>query len=148
MPDMPFAAAFASLDTRDHFLALAERQVATPRKRRLASLEAREERRREQQKKLAEGQRMERRAAFLARHGDGASELLECLAAFTPGRAPDLLAIIDRRLADRDTRFEVIALIDERLIELRESAGLPPFDDPLPSDPPGVFELCQETLHP
>jgi hypothetical protein len=50
------------------------------------------------------------------------------------------------RHADRDTRFEVLALIDTAIVSLRTRCDLLPFDDALPGDRPNVFPLIREVL--
>ena len=46
----------------------------------------------------------------------------------------------------RDTRFEVLALIDTAIIALRERHGLPPFDDACPVIGPMSFYCIREAL--
>jgi hypothetical protein len=48
--------------------------------------------------------------------------------------------------ADADVRSEVLTLIDTAIVARREHAGLPPFDDPLPGEPPGAFLHLREHL--
>ncbi len=48
--------------------------------------------------------------------------------------------------ADADTRYTVLSLVDNAIIHLRESAGLPPFDDPLPDEQPDTFIIIREML--
>jgi hypothetical protein len=71
---------------------------------------------------------------------------------FLDGRALDrgaaLVSLVEAgpwRHADRDTRFEVLALIDTAIIGLREHHGLPAFDDPIDARP-NVFLLIREAL--
>jgi hypothetical protein len=47
---------------------------------------------------------------------------------------------------DRDARFQLLALIDARIIFLREKEGWPPFDDSLPGSRPTLFEACRSEL--
>jgi hypothetical protein len=60
-----------------------------------------------------------------------------------------LIAQLERgpwRDADPNVRFEILALVDERIIALRERTGLVSFDDPLPGEPASVFLLIREAL--
>jgi hypothetical protein len=45
-----------------------------------------------------------------------------------------------------DIRFLVLRLVDAKLVALREKAGLPPFDDGLPGDPPTTFQIIYNEL--
>jgi hypothetical protein len=94
--------------------------------------------------------RRERLETLLAGpHGPAAGELIAFLAAMTLADAAALLARVAQgpwREADANTRFEILALIDDTIVELRERAGLAPFSDPLPGQPPNVFLLLREAL--
>jgi hypothetical protein len=82
-------------------------------------------------------------------HGPAARDLIAFLAAMTLADAAVLLARVERgpwREANADTRFEILELIDDAIVELRERAGLAPFRDPLPGQPPNVFLLLREAL--
>ena len=48
--------------------------------------------------------------------------------------------------ADEDTRFQVLSLIDGSIAQMREKAGLPFADDPLPDEEPNVFLIIREML--
>jgi hypothetical protein len=74
-------------------------------------------------------------------YGADARALLGFLKNMTLTSAAELVDTIDRpwREADADTRFEVLSLIDDAIVALRERNGLPPLDDPLPGQPDNVF---------
>src|SRR6476659_11100090 len=62
-------------------------------------------------------------------HGPAARDLIAFLAAMTLADAAVLLARVERgpwREANADTRFEILELIDDAIVELRERAGLAP----------------------
>jgi hypothetical protein len=48
--------------------------------------------------------------------------------------------------ADRDTRFEILALVDAVIIARRERMGMPPFDDALPGQPDNAFLILRARL--
>ena len=48
--------------------------------------------------------------------------------------------------APRTTRFLVLQLIDEAMINLRERNGLPPFDDPMFDEPDNAFISIRKIL--
>jgi hypothetical protein len=49
-------------------------------------------------------------------------------------------------LAPPEIRSEALSLISERIIAIRQHAGLAPFDDPLPGEDPDLFQLCKAEL--
>jgi hypothetical protein len=48
--------------------------------------------------------------------------------------------------APHDIRFEALRLIDNRIIRIRQRAGLVPFDDPLPDEPNRAFQSIKKIL--
>ena len=48
--------------------------------------------------------------------------------------------------ADREARQDALSLINVRIMHLRERAGLPPIDDPLPGAPNNVFLTIRKLL--
>ena len=63
--------------------------------------------------------------------------------------APALIKLVKPgkwKRADPDTRFEVLALIDERIIKLREAHGLAPMDDGLTDEDLTALQQIREML--
>lgn len=82
-------------------------------------------------------------------HGDAARHLIAFLGNMGLNQGAELVALVKAgpwRQTDSDTRFEIMALIDARIIKLRERGCLPPFDDPLPGERPNVFLTICEVL--
>ena len=134
------------------FLDRADRQISAPRKAHRHAVEKRAARQVAGREQLAAAWRQwhgERRAALLAGpHGDAARHLISFLDDITLARGAALVSLVEAgpwRHADRDTRFEVLALIDTAIIGLREPHGFPAFDDPV-GDRPNVFQLIREAL--
>lgn len=48
--------------------------------------------------------------------------------------------------APKDIRYEALRLIDQRIIRIRQRAGLLPFDDPLPGEPDKAFQTIKKML--
>jgi len=66
-------------------------------------------------------------------HGEAAHELIEFLKVLRFGQVDELIACANSWAhADADTRYLVLAMISAKITQLRETAKLPPFDDPLP----------------
>jgi hypothetical protein len=142
----------------DPFAALAEEQIAAPRKARLRAAETRAERAR--QKELEDRNTLFRfwqkhqhqhvQALLQGPHGAAAHELVGQLKHLTLESGSDLIALVRRgpwRTVDADTRFLVLRLIDSALAQLRERHGLPPFDDALlPEEPLTVFQIIRAEL--
>jgi hypothetical protein len=66
------------------------------------------------------------------------------------GRA--LIELVERggwHKADRDTRYQVLSLIDARIVYLREAEGWAPFSDAMPfsREEPTVFEIIRSKLN-
>jgi hypothetical protein len=49
-------------------------------------------------------------------------------------------------LAPPEIRAEALSLVNERIMSIRQHAGLEPFNDPLPGEEWGVFQLCKQEL--
>jgi hypothetical protein len=140
------------------FLALADRQISAPHKARMRAAEKRAQTRAEKAQVDQKTQfvlwrkwRSERTDALLAGpYADAARDLIDLLARLTPDGADMLIEAVTQGPwcnADSDTRFVVLALIDNTIVELRERNGLPPFDDPvLPDAPLNVFLRLREVL--
>jgi hypothetical protein len=82
-------------------------------------------------------------------YGQTTKELLAFLK--TANNSRELLAHIDAgplQAADKDTRLEVLGLIDVELTQRRQQMNLPPFDDALPflDQPENVFLLLRARL--
>jgi hypothetical protein len=87
--------------------------------------------------------------ALVGPHSAELAELIKVLADVTLDQAAQLVALLQAgswRTADPDTRYLVIRLCGSRLVSLREAADLPPFDDPLPHEPPDTFLVLREML--
>jgi hypothetical protein len=139
------------------FEALADRQISSPRKARERAAEKRAQTRaekalseREQQFALWRKWRHERCDGLLASPcATAACELLELLDNISLDDAERLVAHVRAgpwRGADLDTRFLILAAIDNAIVELRERNGLSPFDDSLPGQPANVFLILREAL--
>jgi hypothetical protein len=137
----------------NHFLAVADRQVVAPVKARQRQVKTRRARRAVHGDQLGAGYRRwrdERREALLAgpyRHP--VRRLISFLKSMGLQDGAALIQLVEReqwRSADFDTRHEILALIDNAVISLRERHGLPPFDDALPAELPNVFLLIREAL--
>jgi hypothetical protein len=140
------------------FLDLAERQVPAPVKARSMTPKHAEARsgierewsERDHQLRAWNQWRRERLGALLGGpHGHAVWELLQFLKAMTVRDAPALISIVNRgqwQRTDPETRFEVLALVDAHIIELREAHGWLPFDDGLTEDEPTAFQQIRDLL--
>jgi hypothetical protein len=132
----------------NRYEALAERQISAPRKVRQPAIEKRARARvgealaeHDQQFALWRKWRHERSEALLAGpYANAARDLLDLLDRLTfegGGRLAAQVRAGPWAAADADTRFLILAAIDNALAGVRERNGLPPFDDNLPwSDEP------------
>jgi hypothetical protein len=149
------------MSAADAFLELSERQIAAPRKARMRAVEKRAASKTAAEKALDARNtqarawyawRRERRDALLSGpHGQAATELREFLSGMTLASGAELITLVRRgpwRNADDNTRFTVLALIDDEIIKLRERSNLAPFDDSLPfgDAPPTAFHVLREVL--
>jgi hypothetical protein len=87
--------------------------------------------------------------ALVGPYGAQVTALLAFLKELTLEREAELVGFVQAdswHHADPDTRFLAMRLVGGRLATLRENAGLPPFDDPLPDEPPSTFLRIREWL--
>jgi hypothetical protein len=140
-----------------HFLDFADSQIPAPLMARHRAAEKRAELAR--RKALQERDHLlrrwlhwrgERLAQLLAGpQGDAVRDLVGFLDGMTFEQAPALVEFIatsQLRIADADTRFEILHLIDRAIASLREKQGLPPFDDALPGEAPTAFQIIRGLL--
>lgn len=81
--------------------------------------------------------KLEMREALLrGPHGEPLCELVAYLDGLRPGSGAELVRYIRERFsgAEPELRFEACHLVAAAIASVRESQGLPPFDDPLPWD--------------
>jgi hypothetical protein len=137
----------------NHFLAVADRQVAAPVKARRRAVETRGAKHAVHRDELGKAYRRWRdecRGALLAGpYGDAARRLMGFLEVIGLHDGAALIRLVESghwRSADFDTRHELLALIGSAVISSRERYGLPPFDDALPAEPPNAFLLIREAL--
>lgn len=133
--------------------------------RRLAKLEVKSERdapmvaspaekaqyERQQLLKHFNKQMTERRRDLLSgRHGVDVKGLLQILDSLADDSAPALFAYLAKcgwfASADYNTRFDILWLIDTCIVRFRVRAGLAPFDDALPGEPPTVFLTVRKQM--
>lgn len=76
--------------------------------------------------------------------------LLLLLSSLTPDSAPALVAYVERcdwvQKLDRAGRQTVLSVIGDRIMKLRITHGLAPFDDSLPGEEPTAFERCRKMI--
>jgi hypothetical protein len=138
----------------NHFLALAERQISAPVKRRIAAAEAPRQDKAEREREALAAHFVAWRAQRLAAlrsgpYSDEIAEIDQILERLTTDTIPNLAQYVcGSRLvdADCDTRHGALSLIGAALARTREEAGLEPFDDGLPDQVPDAFILVREAL--
>jgi hypothetical protein len=136
------------------FEILAERQISAPRKARMRAAEQRavEKVRAERDRQWETWQHTQQKRfeeLLAGPYGAAARALVAFLNALTLDQAPELIARIARgpwRGADPETRYQILRLIDSSIARARERAGLAPFDDALPDEPPTAFQIIREAL--
>jgi hypothetical protein len=135
------------------FLALADRQIAAPIKARRRAVEKRVRKAAAERELLSAAWRQrqgQRRDALLTGpYGDDARHLIGVLKGMAFDQGAALIRLIDAgpwRDANVEVRFEILALIDEHIVDLRARHGLPPFDDNLPDEQLTVFQIVREAL--
>jgi hypothetical protein len=87
--------------------------------------------------------------ALIGPYGSQIAALLAFLKDLSLEREAELVDLVQTNswhCADADTRYLIMRLIASRLALLRENAGLPPFDDPLPDELPNTFLRIREML--
>jgi hypothetical protein len=143
--------------TADLFLNIADRQIAAPVKARQRAVERRAEARIDKDEANRERlmrawcqwQQRQLDDALVGPYGGQITALLAFLKELCLDREVEIVEFIRTdtwHSANADVRFLVMRLIGSRLAELREGAGLPPFDDPLPGEPRSVFLRIREML--
>lgn len=82
--------------------------------------------------------------------GEELGKLIYFLEGLAPHQGADLVHYVESlawlRGADPELRFTVLHLVAGAITNLRESQGLPPFDDPVFSDRTSVFLKLREML--
>lgn len=82
--------------------------------------------------------------------GEELGKLIYFLEGLAPHQGADLVAYVGTldwlKDADADMRFTVLHLVAGAITSLRESQGLPPFDDPIFDARPSVFLKLREML--
>jgi hypothetical protein len=143
--------------TANLFLDIADQQIAAPVKARQQAadrrVQARIDRDEADRKRLMKAwcavQQRQIDDALVGPHGSQIAALLAFLKELSLEREAELVAFVQAnswRCANPDIRFLVMRLVGSRLAELREDAGLTPFDDPLPGEPASVFLRIREML--
>jgi hypothetical protein len=82
-------------------------------------------------------------------HAVIATHVMEFIKDMTPASASALLALRRGNTGagvDMTTRLVLLHEINDRISRVRESAGLPSIDDPLPGQPPNVFLTIKQML--
>jgi hypothetical protein len=137
----------------NHFLAVADQQVAPLVKERQRAVEKRRAKHalhRDELGKAYRRWRAERREALLAGpYGIAARRFIGFLEDMGLHDGAALIRLVERgqwRSADRDTRLEILSLIDGAISTLREKQGMPPFDDALPDELANVFLVIREAV--
>lgn len=92
-----------------------------------------------------------KRAALLAGpHGKEIKGVISFLETMTLTSAPTLLKIVDGsawlQSLSMNERHDLLNIIGLGIARCREKAGLPPFDDGLPGEPPKAFEQIKLTM--
>jgi hypothetical protein len=143
--------------TANLFLSIADQQISAPVKARQRAAEQRAQARIDKdqadREKLMRAwcvfQQRQIDDALVGPHGIQIAALLAFLKDLSLEREAELVDFVQAdswRCADPDTRFLAMRLIGSRLAKLREDAGLAPFDDPLPDEPPSTFLRIRELL--
>ncbi len=82
-------------------------------------------------------------------YGDSLVDLIFFLNDMTLESGDDLVALVKAQAwwdADRDTRCEILHIINEAIGRLRLQHKLPVIDDPLPHEAPSAFVLIRDML--
>jgi hypothetical protein len=143
--------------TANPFLSVADRQISAPVKARQRAADRRmqthidkdEADRERLMKAWCAVQQRQIDDALVGPYGAQVAALLAFLKELSLEREAELVEFVRAdswRGADPDTRFLVMRLVGSRLASLREDAGLAPFDDPLPDEPPSTFLRIREML--
>lgn len=92
-----------------------------------------------------------RRLALLSGpHGAQVKGLFQILDSLTPSSPPALMSYLAKCQwfvsADYGTRYDILSIIDARIMRFRVREGLAPFDDGLPDEPPTAFCIIRHHL--
>jgi hypothetical protein len=137
------------------FLDLADRQIAAPVKARQLAAEQRRakalDKKDEDRSRLAKAYERHRQEqieeALAGSYGAQLAALIAALERVTRHDDGELVHLAAPWCsADADARFLVLRLVGDRIVKLREAAGLPPLDDPLPGQPLTPFLQIRDTL--
>jgi hypothetical protein len=89
------------------------------------------------------------RTLLVGPHGRSLGQLIRFLETMTVRDAPALIALVKLgkwQRTDPNTRLEVLSLIDEHIIKLREAHGLAPIDDGPTEEDLTAFQQIREML--
>lgn len=142
------------------FEQLAQEQISAPVRATARAAEKRRARTEQAEKEFAEEaqllklyrahQRRDVRALLEGPFGKDVRGLMKILRAMTLESGPALLKIVRSsswlKEMPVEQRWIVLRLASRSIIRVREAAGLQPFDDGLPGDPPKAFEQIREEL--
>lgn len=138
----------------DFFTALADTQIVAPVRSRMKAVEKRRSARQDAEKRLDEkdlllrlykaGKRSELKTLMAGPYGKEVRGLIAFMKSMTMSSAGALVKVIEQatwvhELASSE-RALVESLIFNGIARLREKNGLPFWDDPLPGEPPKVFD--------
>jgi hypothetical protein len=143
--------------TANPFLNIADQQISAPVKARQRATDRRAQARLDKEEADRERlmkawcavQQRQIDDALTGPYGAQIAALLAFLKKLSLEREAELVGFVQAdswRSANADIRFLAMRLIGSRLASLRENAGLAPFDDPLPDEPPSVFLQIREWL--
>src|SRR5262249_6192321 len=130
------------------FLDLADRQISAPVKAHHRAAEKRAARREQEREQLTVARQQYERGrlveALAGKQGERLKRLLQFLETMTLRSAAELIGRArEFQAVDADLRFQVLHLIDDAIVRLRERHKLLPFDDPLPGQPPNAFLIIR-----
>jgi hypothetical protein len=143
--------------TANLFLNVADQQISAPVKARQRAADRRAQTRIDKEEADRERlmkawcaiQQRQIDDALIGPFGAQVAALLAFLKELTLEREAELVGFVQAdswRSANADIRFLAMRLVGGRLATLRENAGLAPFDDPLPDEPPSTFLRIREWL--
>lgn len=139
------------------FEALADLQMAAPAKRiteRTTTPQTAAEKKLRDQQKLTAGYRQAHRkiwrTALEGEHGRKLADLKRTIGRFGPEQAEEFVAHVEGldwpRQVDADTQAIALRLVSTRIMRIRMSVGLHPFDDSLPDEPDCAFTRCRKAI--
>jgi hypothetical protein len=143
--------------TANLFLSIADQQISAPVKARQRTADRRAQARIDKDEADRERlmkawcavQQRQIDDALVGPYGSQITALLAFLKELSLEREAELVGFVQAdswHCANADIRFLVMRLVGSRLATLREDAGLAPFDDPLPGEPPSTFLQIREML--